>query len=346
MSIINEYMNTQNEYIINLDSNEIYLSIDEKIFMKMKSCLTKIDLHRYPTNDMKEIKDLYANYAGVRAKNIIVTNGSDEALELVISKFIRSDKKVLTISPDFVMYDFYIERFGGKIRKYDIGRQMKFDVDSFIKFAEKENADLIVFSNPNNPTGIKLTSKEIIKILEAFKDKPILIDEAYYEFNGESVVSYINIYRNLYVTRTLSKAWGLAALRMGFLITHEENIKDISKYKVPYTVSSYSQNLAEVVLKYPSRVINNVKKVIEQREKLYLKLKDIEKNAAMNINFFESKGNFIYGKTKHKEALQKGMKKNGIRIRYFDDNTFRITVGSPMENRKVIEALKNIFGCA
>lgn len=344
MSIINEYMNIQKQYKINLDSNEIYLNIDENILMKMKSCLTQIDLHRYPTNDMQEIKKLYAKYANTDSKNIIVGNGSDEAIDLVISSVIRQGKKVLSLNPDFVMYDFYVTRFGGEIKSYNIGESMKFNVDEFIEMGKNEDVDMIIFSNPNNPTGIGIKVEDILKILEAFKDKPVVVDEAYYEFYGETVISYINEYKNLYVTRTLSKAWGLASLRIGFLITNEENIQELLKFKVPYTISAYSQNLAAIVLRYPDRVIENAKKVVEQRELLFNELNKIEKNAAMHIEFYPSKGNFIYGRTSHKEALEKGLIKDGISIRYFNGDTFRITVGSPMENRKVVEAIKNIFG--
>lgn len=345
MSLINEYMHIENQYKINLDSNEIYLSIDENILMKLKSCLTNIDLHRYPANDMTGIKKLYGAYAKINPENIIVGNGSDEALDLVISSYVRQGNKVLSLNPDFVMYDFYITRYGGNIVKYDVEPDKTFSVDKFIEYGKENNVDMIVFSNPNNPTGINLRCEEIIKILEVFKDKPVVIDEAYYEFNGETVIPYINKYRNLYVTRTLSKAWGLAALRIGFLISNKENIERILKVKVPYTVSSYSQNLAEIVLKYPDRVVKNAEKVIKSREKLYDELKNVEKNAAMHIEFFSSKGNFIYGRTKHKEALEKGLIKKGIAIRYFDGDGFRITVGSPMENGKVVEAIRNIFGC-
>ena len=344
MSIINEYMNIQKQYKINLDSNEIYLNIEENILMKMKSCLTQIDLHRYPTNNMQEIKNLYAKYANTDPQNIIVGNGSDEAIDLVISSVIRQGKKVLSLNPDFVMYDFYVTRFGGEIKAYNIGESMKFNVDEFIEMGKNEDVDMIIFSNPNNPTGIGIKVEDILKVLEAFKDKPVVVDEAYYEFYGETVISYIDEYKNLYVTRTLSKAWGLAALRMGFLITNKENIQELLKFKVPYTISAYSQNLASIVLRYPDRVTENAKKVVEERELLFNELNKIQKNAAMHIEFYPSKGNFIYGRTSHKEALEKGLIKDGISIRYFNGETFRITVGSPMENRKVVEAIKNIFG--
>ena len=343
MGIYNEYINSYDEYTINLDSNESYLEMDENILINMKSCLNSIGLHKYPTNEMNDIKDLYANYAGAESKNIIVGNGSDEMIELVVSNVITQGKKALSLGPDFVMYDFFVSRFGGELKTYDIGKSMNFNVLKFIEVGKKENVDLILFSNPNNPTGIGIDLESIITILEAFKDTTILVDEAYYEFYGKSMIPYINKYKNLIVTRTLSKAWGLASLRVGFLITHEDNICELLNHKIPYTVCSFSQNLASIVLRYPENVRNNAKQIIEQREVLYENLKEVEKNAAMNIQFYPSKGNFIYGRTAHIQALIKGLENNGIIIRNFGDDTFRITVGSPMQNRKVVEGIKKIF---
>jgi histidinol-phosphate aminotransferase len=343
MGIYSEYINSYDEYIIKLDSNEIYLEMDQNILMKMKSCLTSIDLHRYPTNEMKTIRELYANYANTKSKNIIVGNGSDEVLELVIGKVINKGKKALTLGPDFVMYDFFVSRFGGELKKYEISKSMNFNIDEFIKIGKQENVDLIIFSNPNNPTGIGIELEDIIQILEAFKKAVVIVDEAYYEFYGKTMIPYINEYKNLMITRTLSKAWGLASLRVGFLITHEDNINSLLNHKVPYSISSFSQNLASIVLKYPENVVKNAKQIIEQREELYENLKEVEKNAAMNIEFHPSKGNYIYGRTPHKEALIKGLEDNGIVIRNFSDDTFRITVGSPMQNRKVVDAIKKIF---
>lgn len=343
MEIYNEYINIYDENQINLDSNEIYIDMDENILMKMKSSLRSIDLHRYPTNNMEEIKDLYSKYIKLDSKNIIVGNGSDEMIELVISSTITEGKRALTLSPDFVMYDFYVSRFGGELKKYNTSDKMEFNLEEFIKIGKREDVDLIIFSNPNNPTGMAIEVKDICVILEAFKDKTVLVDEAYYEFYGESVISYINKYKNLIVTRTLSKAWGLAALRIGFLITNKNNIDNLLKNKTPYTISSYSQNLASIALKYPDRVIENAKQIIKEREILFENLRELQKKAALKIEFYPSKGNFIYGRTPYKEALIKGLANNGIRIRDFNDDSFRITVGSPMENRRIVNSIKNIF---
>ena len=344
MTLYNKYINSDEEFNIKLDANEIFMNIDDKMLMKIKSTLKDIELYRYPSNEMETIKNLYGQYAGVDVENIIVGNGSDEVIELIMGKVVNQNSRILSLCPDFVMYDFFAKRFRGQLIKYDIGSNMNFNVDGFIELGKKNNVDMIIFSNPNNPTGIDINPKDIIKILKSFENIAVVIDEAYYEFNGESMIPYIKEYRNLYVTRTLSKAWGLAALRIGFLISCKENIEDLIKYKVPYTISSFSQRIAEVALKNTEAMIENSKLVIKERELLYEQLKEIEKNAAMKIEFYKSKGNFIFGRTSHKEALMKGLESHKIYIRNFDDKeSFRITVGSPRENRKVIEVLKEIF---
>ena len=237
MGVYNRYIDSAEEFKIKLDANEIFMNVDDNVIMKIKSSLTGIDLYRYPSNEMGDIKKLYGKYAKVNSENIIVGNGSDEVLELIIGKVIGTQGKVLSFGPDFVMYDFFVERFKGELIKYDIGTEMKFDVDRFIELGKSNNVDMIIFSNPNNPTGINISPKDIVKILEEFENSTVVIDEAYYEFNGESMIPYINNYSNLFITRTLSKAWGLAALRVGFLISSKENIEELLNYKVPYTIS-------------------------------------------------------------------------------------------------------------
>lgn len=343
MGACSQYIDSNEEFKIKLDTNEIFMNIDDNVIMKMKSSLSGIELYRYPENEMKAIRELYGKYAEVDPENVIVGNGSDEVLELIIGKVVKPESKILTLGPDFVMYDFFGKRFRGELIKYNIGSSMSFNVDEFIKLGKENDVEIIIFSNPNNPTGINITAEDIIKILKSFENTTVVVDEAYYEFNGESMIPYINDYSNLFVTRTLSKAWGLAALRVGFIISSKENIRDLLNYKVPYTISSYSQKVAEIALKYPKIIKENTEIIIKEREALYEKLKEIEKNAAMKIEFFKSKGNFIFGKTYHKDALIKGLESHNIYIRNFNDESFRITVGSPRENRKVIEAIKEIF---
>lgn len=344
MKISNEYINIPEEqYKINLDSNENYIDIDKNVLMKIKSALMDIQFHKYPKDNMEEIKKLYAQYAGCSTKNIIVGSGSIEAIEIAISSVMEYGKKALTFTPDFKMYDFFVSRFGGDVKKYNLDCNEEIDINKVIKYANDNNVDLIAFSNPNDPTGLLIKNENLVKLLEECSDKMILIDESYYEFCGQSMIDYIDKYKNLFITRTLSKAWGLAGLRIGFLITNEHNIDNLLEYKIPYTVDSYAQQIAKVVMKYPDKIKENTKNIIKQREEVFKSLKDVEKNAAMNIKFYPSQGNYIYGKTAYKEALIKGLKDKGIIIKNLDGDSFRIAIGSPLENSKLVEGIRKIF---
>lgn len=329
--------------IIRINANESFVDMDSDMLIDMKSTFLDIDLNRYPEDTSEKLRELYGNYAGVNKENIIVGNGSDEMLGLIISLFINEGKKLLTFAPDFTMYDHYVSKNNGEIIKFKTNDDGGFDVGEFISCGKENDVDIIMFSNPNNPTGHALSMFEIIKVVEAFKDKYVVVDEAYYEFLGESMVPFINRYDNLIVTRTLSKAWGLAALRVGFMISNENVINEVSKFKVPYNVSSISQKLAEIALEKPQRVYKNTKIIVGFRESLYKELEYIEKEAALKIEFYPSKGNYIYGRTCYKDALLKGSEGRGIIIRNFEDDSFRITVGSEYENRKIVESLKSIF---
>jgi histidinol-phosphate aminotransferase len=345
MKEVNSYISLKGDNEINLNSNESYLRIEKELLGMMKSSFGKVDFNRYPDNENIKIKELYASYSGegITKDNIVVGNGSDEMLGLIINFVIGDNKKLLTVSPDFTMYDYYVSMQGGKVIKYQSDRDGCVDIDKFIELGKKENVDLVMFSNPNNPTGYAFSLEEVKKVIEAFEDIYVVVDEAYYEFYGESIVGEINKYKNLLVTRTLSKAWGLAALRIGFLISNEDNIKKFNEYKVPYSISSISQAVSEVALTNVNRVKEDSKKIIQEREKLYEELKKLENKATLKVEFYKSKGNYIFGRTPYKEALLKGLKINGINIRNFQDDSFRISIGSPHENSRLLQSLRAVF---
>ncbi len=333
---------------IRLNSNESPVELKKDKFNYLKYTLENIELNRYPDSNSDALREAYSKYAEVKKENIIAGNGSDEMLNLVISKNISKGDKILTLSTDFVMYDFYTNINEGEVIKYNLDLDKGFNIDDFINLALVNDVKIILFSNPNNPTGYGFTIKDIRKILNTFKDKVVLVDEAYYEFYGESVISLINEYKNLLVTRTLSKAWGLAALRIGFLIGNEELIEELSKYKTPYNISSLSQEIAKIYLEDSKELLNNIKIIISERERLYKVLKEVEeevfnKYKEYKIKVYNSKGNFIYGKTTIKDKLIKSLEEEDIKIRYFQDNSFRITIGLEEENTKVSKAIKKVF---
>lgn len=326
---------------IYLNGNENgYNPFKENLKSSLNS-LEDLSINRYPNNDYEDLKVLYAEYVNLSAENVIVGNGSDEMLNLVISNYINHGKVLVTLNPDFGMYDFYCSMNEGTIKKFNINlNEGPIDIWNFIEFSKEEKADLIIFSNPNNPTGMAFSRDEIIEILDNLKNTIILVDEAYYEFFGQSVVDLVESYDNLLVTRTLSKAWGMAALRVGFLIGGRKVIKELSKLKVPYNINSYSNMIATNNLKYKEIMIESVDKITKEREFLFKKLKEFNNE---DIKFYKSNGNYIFGMGKGTHKLGKLLEEDGILIRDFNNNSIRITVGSRAENIVLIKSIERII---
>ncbi|MGL4774643.1 MAG: histidinol-phosphate transaminase [Clostridium sp.] len=344
MKGVNAYINLNETGKIKLNGNESYFDTNKEELKKISMNLGKIDLNRYPNDEAKELREIYGEYVGVSSENIIAGNGSDEMISLLMGAYLGAGKKALTLNPDFSMYDFYSSMYGAECIKLGCKKDGSYSVEDFIEMGIKEKVDLVIFSNPNNPTGYAISVEDIKKILECLNNTKVVVDEAYFEFYGESAIPLINEYKNLFVTRTLSKAWGLAALRVGFLISCEENVSLLRNYKVPYNISTLSQVIATEMIKDQNRVKSNSKAIIENREVLYDALKNIENEAALQIEFYPSKGNYIYGRSPYKNILIKSLKDNGIIIRDFVvDDSFRITVGSTMQNKKLIQVIREGF---
>lgn len=326
---------------IKINGNESFYDIGKEIIEEFKKIIETIDFNRYPENTGKKLREKYGKYIGVDSENIIIGNGSDEVIHLVVRAFIDKGKKVLTLSPDFSMYDFYIEENRGKLIKFKTNEDGSFNTEDFILFGKENKVDLVLFSNPNNPTGFGNKREEIIKIIRGFEDCIVLIDEAYIEFFNESVANKVEEYKNLLVTRTLSKAFSGAALRVGFLIGNKKIIKKLNKFKIPFNVNSISQSFAIILLDRNRRMEEIKEIILKERERMYVAFKDIEKLSNEKVKFYKSNGNFIFGRG-DKGFLER-FKSEGIQIRSFTNDTFRISIGSKEENNRVINILKEFI---
>ena len=202
---------------------------------------------------------------------------------------------------------------------------------------------MIIFSNPNNPTGYELSVEEIEELLSNFSNIKILVDEAYIEFGGESALNLIEKYENLYITRTMSKAWGIAALRIGFVISNEKNIKELESFMVPYSINSISQEIAIKILSYKEEIFENIEIIKDERNRLYKAFKELENLQKNKIKFYKSQGNFIFARSKYKQQLKEALEEEGIIIRYFKDDSFRITIGKREENDQVLRVISKVI---
>ncbi len=297
MKTVNTYQSMETKGTL-LNANESPVNLAAAYLEEINEYMSKLPFQRYPDDVYESLLEEYAKYVQLDPDQIIVGNGSDEMLGLIIGTTINAGKKLYTLSLDFSMYDYYVSMYQGEMVKYPYGIEDSFDVESFIKMGKENNVDIIMFSNPNNPTGRELGTDDLIRIVEAFSDIPVVIDEAYGEFGTCSMIPYVNKYPNLYVTRTLSKAFALAAARIGFMMGNKESITKIRRYKVPYNVSRLNEMMGIIVLSHVEDVQNNIKLIVSQRDRFFEEYQEMN---ARQIILYPSKTNFIYGNSDKKE---------------------------------------------
>jgi len=323
------YEPSKNHYKVRLDANENYSNLPSEIRMKLAWAIENSIFNRYPDAAASEVCDLYAGYAKTKSINVMAGNGSDECIQIIANTFLNTGDKVAVQSPDFSMYGLYTKVAGGIPMEFPLGEGLKLDVEGFIKTVNEEKVKIVFLSNPNNPTGGIIEREDVINIIEGCSCI-VVIDEAYFEFYGQTIVDKIEEYENLIVLRTLSKV-GLAAIRLGFLITGSILMGELKKVKPPYNVNAITQSIATVILKDPQIIYKNVKRIIIERKYLWEKLSNIH-----GIKLYSAKANFILIQTENVEKMKEGFLHAGINVRSFNStrlkNCLRITIGSRIEN--------------
>ncbi|MGV8982908.1 histidinol-phosphate transaminase [Clostridium sp.] len=324
------------DYKVRLDANENFSNLSREVRLKIAWAIEDSIFNRYPDPGASEVCALYAEYAKVKSINVMAGNGSDECIQIITNTFLDTGDKVILTSPDFTMYELYTKVAGGIPIELPLDSELKFNVDGFISMANKEKVKIAFLSNPNNPTGGIIKREDIIKIIEGCSCI-VVIDEAYVEFYGQSIVDKVESYENLIVLRTCSKV-GLAAIRLGFLITNPVLMAELKKVKPPFNVNAITQSIACVILKNPDIIQNNIERILTERKYLWRKLSDINE-----IKLYKSQANFILIKLENAQKKKERLLETGIKVRSFTStalqNCLRITVGSREENDYL---LKNI----
>lgn len=317
-----------------LNANELSIGLPETVVREIADSMYGIAFNRYPDETQEELLAAYSRVCGMPPSCLLAGNGSDQMLGYLIGTFLGSGKTLFTLDPDFSMYDYYASTYETDVRKYR--PEGSCDVESWIRQAEEAGADMIMFSNPNNPSGRCLPHEDITRLLESFRNIPVVVDEAYIEFaDVPSCAPLTAEYENLFVTRTLSKAYGLAGVRTGFLIGNESVMKRLKDAFVPYALSTPAMKIASAVLAHAEEYQPVIEEIRWERERMYAAIKKSE-----IIEVLPSQANFLCCRTESTEELLRLMEENGIVIRsYPDGRTFRITVGTPEENDAVLSVL-------
>jgi histidinol-phosphate aminotransferase len=266
----------------------------------------------------------------------MVGNGSSEIINTVINAYCEKGDKVMSFVPSFSMYKTYCDLCSAEFVGVDSESDFSQKIDKLIEEAKRQAPKIVILCNPNNPTGYVTPIKDVIKLLENVKNSLVILDEAYADFSDNSAVKLINDYENLIVMRTMSKAFGLAGLRVGCLIAAEETVRYIWKVKLPYNVNILSQYAAEEALKNSDRVKDYISGVKMLREELSSELRELD------FIVYPSGANFLYVKSPIENLFEKLMER-GVLIRKFKNEFYRITVGTKEENEILIEELKRLF---
>ena len=330
-----------NIYKARLDANESFISIPSYIREKMDAEVAEFDFNRYPDPDATLLKKAFCDYYGLKEENVGVGNGSDEVISLIMNCFLDFGSTVMTFSPDFSMYGFYATLAGMKHVQCPKRADFSIDFDLALKTVKESGAGLVIFSNPCNPTGRIEKKEDIKKLASLCPDCIFIVDEAYMDFasvkDEESFLNETESYTNIIVLKTLSKALGAAALRLGFIIGDKTVADMFAAVKSPYNVNGISQKFGEILLSEKSYLDECTKKLSASAQRMR---DEIIKNGLGNP--YETYTNFVFYTDAKAEEKQKFLRKNGVLIRKFgiDGGALRITAGNDEENALVIELLK------
>ena len=299
-------------------------------------------LNRYPDPHQKALKAAVSQIKNVSVENVFLGNGSDEVIDLAFRIFCEPKKdKVLTFSPTYGMYEVSANINDVELINLDLNDNFQIDLETLKPYFEDDNLKIIFICSPNNPTGNSI--KNIKYILENFNGI-VFIDEAYIDFSPEeSFRNQIKNYPNIIVSQTFSKAWGMASVRVGIAYASKEIIKFYNKVKPPYNISQLNQDAILNTLNDEkiNQVSENIKIILEEKKSLIQNLKKL--NLVKTI--FPSDANFILIEVDNADSVYQELVNQNVIIRNRNSvikNCLRITVGSPDENKKLIETLQNI----
>ena len=319
-----------------------YSGAEASVFLDANENPYNAPNNRYPDPLQRELKALIAEQKGVKAENIFLGNGSDEAIDLIFRAFCQPGvDNVVAIEPTYGMYKVCADVNDVEYRPMllDVYYQMK---ASALMSAIDEYTKAIFLCSPNNPTGNSMCRKEIESLLNRF-DGLVIVDEAYIDFSSsESLLKDLDKYPNLIVLQTFSKAWGCAAIRLGMAFASEEIIGLYNKIKYPYNVNELTQKQAIALLKEPEKLKKWVDILLKERTRVveeFVKLPCCKKVYPTDANFFLTK--VTDAKLAYAYLVSKGIiVRNRTNVALCGD-CLRITIGTPEENNQMLEALKD-----
>lgn len=326
------------EGAIKLDSNENFALDKEFVASVASEAARQVDLREYPLDQLEELYSRLASYAGVSVKCVAAGSGSDQVIELILSTL--GGRRATVFSPTFSYFINRCELHGINVDQVPLARDFTLDKKAFVKSAKK--SDLVYICSPNNPTGNQIDRDTVIEVIDSLKGKLILVDEAYVDFADWSLSADAINRNNVVVLRTLSKAFGLAGARVGYMIANEKFVRTFrSVIQSPYPISTLSLAIASGVLARADHVKQTIKAVRGERGRVFDRLSRLK-----NIRVFGSDANFLFIEAgRHYQPISKALKSNGIRVKMLGNiaghrGCMRVTIGAREMNDKFLQCVE------
>ena len=332
---MSSYLSARDDFKKVNDKKLIYLDANESPFDN--------GINRYPDNKHTELKKVVSNIKNINVNQIVFGNGTDEILDLIVRVFCNpSEDKIITLPPTYGMYDVIAKTNGVENIEIPLKSDFSIDKNEILKLSSKTTKILFLCS-PNNPTGNSFDTNDLTDLIKGFNGI-VVVDEAYIDFSSkQSLISLINDNNNLIITQTMSKAYGMAGIRLGMGFSNQKIINYLNKIKPPYNINVLTERKALEELNKIDEIKKNIDLVLNQRKLLVScleKLDFIEK-------IYKSDSNFLLVKVDNADLRYNQLLKNGIIVRNRSNqplcqNCLRITIGTENENKSLIKILNQL----
>ncbi len=324
---------------LRLDFNENTVGASPRVVEAIGRYLTANALTVYP--EYQETKPALAEFFGVSPEEFILTNGTDEAIQVLVNTYVDDDEDAIILHPSYAMYKFYSELAGAKLRELSYREgDLGFPMEELLA-AVTPATRAILISNPNNPTGTGISVSEVERILAAAPEAAVLIDEAYFEFCNVTALPLIARYPNLFVSRTFSKVYGMAALRVGCLFSQRRNVAFLHKAQSPYSVNMLAAVAAKAAAADRDYVANYVEEVLSARERCYQGL------SRLGVSYFKSQANFVLFKAGARSIeIRDRLRERGVLVRdrsYEIAGCVRVTIGTHAQVDRFLSELETLL---
>ncbi|MGE5127971.1 MAG: histidinol-phosphate transaminase [Betaproteobacteria bacterium] len=333
------------EAAVKLNQNENPWDLPEPVKRKVLERALGRPWSRYPDFDPHELLEALARFSGWRADGILAGNGSNEMIEALLLVTVGEGTRVVIPEPTFTLYALMTTILGGEPVRVRLTPQLRYDTDALIEARRGSGAALTIVCSPNNPTGSLLTPAEVERLCDD-SDALVVIDEAYHEFSGGSVVPLLERHQNLVVLRTFSKAMALAGLRVGYLLASPELVREVNKARLPYNVNFFSQAAAMAALEEQEALALSVRRLVRERERLLERLADLP-----GVRAWPSSANFFLLElvSADAQAVFASLARRGVLVRDVTSypmlsRCLRVSVGSEEENEAFLRALGTALG--